>query len=274
VDYFAAAYQDGETPNPCLVCNPKIKFGVLLEAARRRGATHLATGHYARVARAPSGAYRLYKGVDAAKDQSYFLARLSPDQLSHACFPLGPLTKDRVRELAARAGLAPVARRESQDVCFIRGANYADFVVNITGRHPRPGDIVDGAGNRVGRHNGLHRFTVGQRRGINCPASRPYYVVRIDTRRNRLVVGFKDELQVDRCRVRDINWIVDAPSGPIAVDTRIRYRHHAVAATLRPHGADRAGIRFQRPQAAVTPGQGAVFYRGDEVLGSGWIERG
>lgn len=272
VDYFTAAYQAGETPNPCLVCNPMIKFGVLLDAARRRGATHLATGHYARVDRDPSGHFRLYKGRDAAKDQSYFLSRLTRAQLPHACFPLGTWTKDRVREVAGQTGLSPVSPSESQDVCFIRDATVADFIVKVTGRRPQPGDIVDRAGNRVGRHAGLHRYTIGQRRGINIPASQAYYVLRIDCRRNRLVVGFKDELNAARCRVRDINWIAEAPAGPIAVETRIRYRHQAVDAVLRPHGIDRASMHFQHPQAAVTPGQGAVFYRGDEVLGSGWIE--
>jgi tRNA-specific 2-thiouridylase len=271
VDYFSAAYQNGKTPNPCLVCNPAIKFGVLLDEARRLGASRLATGHYARVQAGRDGRYRLRKGVDEKKDQSYFLSRLTQDQLACAVFPLGTWTKDNVRALAAENGLKPVNRKESQDVCFIKDSNYKDFLIQADGIHPQAGDIVDTSGNRLGSHAGLHRYTVGQRRGINCPASQPYYVVRIDARRNRLVVGAKDELYTSRCRVTDVNWIAGAPEGPIRADTRIRYRHRAVAATVSPDGDDGAVVRFDEPQAAVTPGQGAVFYRGDEVLGGGWI---
>lgn len=272
VDYFAAAYQIGETPNPCLVCNPTIKFGVLLQKARQMGASCLATGHYARVETDASARYRLLKGLDGGKDQSYFLARLTQDQLARACFPLGSWTKDRVRALAAEKGLAPLARSESQDVCFVRDAGYADFLVETVGMIPRPGEIVDTQGRRVGTHEGLHRFTVGQRRGINCPASRPYYVIRIEPRRNRLVVGFKEERYADSCRVRDINWIADVPDGPMAVDTRIRYRHQAVPSTVTPDQKGGATVRFEAPQSSVTPGQGAVFYRGEEVIGGGWIQ--
>ena len=271
VDYFTAAYQNGKTPNPCLVCNPAIKFGVLFDEARQLGASRLATGHYARVEVGQGGRYRLRRGVDENKDQSYFLSRLTQEQLARACFPLGTWTKVQVRALAAEKGLQPLTRQESQDVCFIRDTGYADFLVQATGICPQPGDIVDTAGHRVGTHNGLHRYTVGQRRGINCPASQAFYVTRIDTRRNRLVVGFKDELAAKSCRVTDINWIASVPEGPMAVDTRIRYRHIAVPSTVSPVGHDDAVVRFDQPQAAVTPGQGAVFYRGDEVIGGGWI---
>lgn len=273
VDYFTAAYQKGETPNPCLVCNPLIKFGALLTKARQLRATQLATGHYARVERRGQGRYQLRKGVDARKDQSYFLARLTQDQLAQACFPLGEWTKQQVKELAEEKGLRPMTRQESQDVCFIQEASYADFLKRTGGMDCPPGDIVDTAGRLVGTHDGLHRFTVGQRRGINCPASQAYYVVRLDTRNNRLVVGFKDELTTGSCRVREINWINSIPGGSVAVDTRIRYRHRAVASVVTPIGDDEAVVRFEEPQAAVTPGQGAVFYRGDQILGGGWIER-
>ena len=272
VDYFTAAYQNGETPNPCLVCNPTIKFGALLKEARQLGASRLATGHYARVEMGQGGRYRLRKGVDENKDQSYFLSRLTQDQLAQACFPLGAWTKVQVRALAATKGLSPLTRKESQDVCFIRETTYSDFLIRTTAICPPPGDIMDTAGRRVGTHNGLHRYTVGQRRGINCPASEAYYVVRIDTRRNRLVVGFKDELLAKSCRVTDINWIAVVPEGPLAAHTRIRYRHRAVASMVSPIGHDGAVVRFDQPQAAVTPGQGAVFYQGDEVIGGGWIE--
>ena len=273
VDYFTAAYRNGKTPNPCLVCNPSIKFGVLLDKARQLGASRLATGHYARVEASRGGRYRLRKGLDETKDQSYFLARLTQAQLARACFPLGSWTKVQVRALAVEKGLRPLTRQESQDVCFIRDANYADFLIKTGDVSPQSGDIVDTAGTRVGTHSGLYRYTVGQRRGINCPASQAFYVTRIDTRRNRLVVGFKDELATKSCRVTDINWIAGAPEGPMAIDTRIRYRHSAVPSRVSPVGRDGAVVRFDRPQAAVTPGQGAVFYRGDEVIGGGWIAK-
>jgi tRNA-specific 2-thiouridylase len=272
VDYFTAAYHSGKTPNPCLVCNPAIKFGVLLDKARQLGASRLATGHYARVESSRGGRYRLRRGLDETKDQSYFLSRLTQAQLARTCFPLGRWTKVQVMALAAGKGLQPLTRQESQDVCFIRDTNYADFLIRTTGINPRSGAIVDTAGHRVGTHSGLHRYTVGQRRGINCPASQAFYVTRIDTRRNRLVVGFKDELVAQSCRVADINWIADIPEGPMVVDTRIRYRHTAVPSTVSPVGHDGAVVRFDQPQAAVTPGQGAVFYRGDEVIGGGWID--
>ncbi len=271
VDYFTAAYQNGETPNPCLVCNPAIKFGALLEEARKLGAVRLATGHYARLEAVEGGRLRLRKGVDGDKDQSYFLSRLAQDQLARACFPLGTWTKSQVRSLAAAKGLHPLTDQESQDVCFIRDANYSAFIIREYGIRPQPGDIMDTSGHRVGTHNGLYRYTVGQRRGINCPASQAYYVVRLDPRHNRLIVGFKDELIARSCRVTDINWIAGVPHGPLAADTRIRYRHRAVASMVSPVGRDCAVVTFDQPQAAVTPGQGAVFYQGDEVIGGGWI---
>ncbi|MGA6924279.1 MAG: tRNA 2-thiouridine(34) synthase MnmA, partial [Desulfosarcina sp.] len=271
VEYFRSAYRMGKTPNPCLVCNPEIKFGVLLEKARQLGASRLATGHYARVASGPDGRPRLLTGLDRSKDQSYFLSRLTREQLARACFPLGGWTKSGVRALAAQKGLHPSDRVESQDVCFIKSAHYTDFLAHTRGFQPLPGEIVDTAGRRVGTHDGLHRYTVGQRRGINCPAGQAYYVVRIDVTRNRLVVGFKDSLIADGCRVTGINWIADAPDRPMRVDTRIRYRHRPVPSTVSPVGPREAKLRFVEPQTAVTPGQGAVFYQGDEVVGGGWI---
>ena len=271
VDHFTAAYQTGTTPNPCLICNPGIKFGALLQAARQRGAARLATGHYARVDRDQSGRYRLRKGVDETKDQSYFLSRLNQKQLARACFPLGTWTKEKVREYAADRGLDPVIRSESQDVCFIRDRNYIEFIEQHTGIIAPSGPIVDTTGRRVGTHNGLHRYTIGQRRGINVPASHAYYVIRIDARRNRLIVGSKEERYASGCRVHDINWIAAVPHHPLQVDTRIRYRHRAATSIVSPVEGRGADVRFVEPQSSVTPGQGAVFYRGDEVLGGGWI---
>jgi tRNA-uridine 2-sulfurtransferase len=268
VDYFTETYRKGETPNPCMGCNPRIKFGALLDWAETAGARFLATGHYAKVLHGNDGRSRLLKGADPAKDQSYFLARLTRRQLAHAVFPLGALTKRRVRAIAAEHRLGPASSEESQDVCFVRTGGYADFIGR---RNSPPGLIEDTSGVIVGEHLGLHRFTVGQRRGINRPAAHPFYVVRIDRGRNRLVVGTREELLSTGCRVVDINWIAPPPAGPVRVATRVRYRHLEAPSAVTPTGPDSALVRFDAPQSAVTPGQSAVFYAGEEVLGGGFI---
>jgi tRNA-specific 2-thiouridylase len=271
VDYFINTYQAGQTPNPCLVCNPHIKFGTVLQFARQLGATHLATGHYARVHQTNDGRWHLYRGMDPLKDQSYFLSFLSQRQLSQALFPLGHMTKKKVKTLAAQKGLRPIVKAESQDICFIRGRSYVDFLMSGSGFHPEPGLIEDVQGRIIGEHDGLHRFTIGQRRGINCPAPHPYYVIRLDVKRNRLVVGSQEELQVAEFRVSALNWIIEPPQTPLEVSVRVRYRHAAVEAILYPQ-PDSCQVRFHRPQQAVTPGQGAVFYIDNEVLGGGIID--
>ncbi|MCJ8500622.1 tRNA 2-thiouridine(34) synthase MnmA [Desulfatitalea alkaliphila] len=272
VDYFVATYAAGATPNPCLVCNPSIKFDLLLRQARTLGAERLATGHYARIAPAEGHRrIRLLQGVDPQKDQSYFLARLTQDQLAGAVLPLGDLHKSETRQMARRLGLVAPVTGESQDVCFIRDNRYADFLGRSVGFKPQPGPVEDLHGNVIGRHPGLHHFTIGQRRGINCPAAAPYYVVRLDHKRNCLIVGGKEDLLQSRCTVTTINWIAPPPAAPMAIRVRIRYRHAAVPATLVPTAAQQAEIHFATPEAAVTPGQGAVFYCGEEVLGGGWI---
>lgn len=271
VDYFAQAYQSGQTPNPCLVCNAAIKFGLLMDTARQLGATRLATGHYARVQAGPDGRFRLRQGADQRKDQSYFLCRLTQDQLARAVFPLGTWTKAQVKSLAAARGLQPVTRQESQDVCFIGDMTYAEFLLRHAHCPTRPGEIVDTDGKPLGRHDGLQRYTIGQRRGINIPAAQAYYVVRIDARCNRLIVGRKADVYARRCTVQDINWIAAPPAEALALKVRIRYRHRAVPALVAPLETSCAVVRFDQPQAAVTPGQGAVFYMGDEVVGGGWI---
>jgi tRNA-specific 2-thiouridylase len=272
VDYFVTTYGLGKTPNPCLVCNPSIKFDILWEKARALGAVQIATGHYARIETANDGRMRLLRGIDKQKEQSYFLSRLSQRQLAVATLPLGAMTKEQTRRLARQHGLVPATAQESQDVCFIKTGTYGDFLAQQPQFSPRPGTIEDLQGRTVGRHKGLHRFTIGQRRGIDCPATEPYYVVRLDPHRNCLVVGGKKDLLATHCRVYQINWIAPPPQAPIPVMTRVRYRHKPVPSTLTPMAADRAEILFERPEAAVTPGQGAVFYAGDEVLGGGWIE--
>ncbi len=272
VDYFVKSYLRGLTPNPCLVCNPTIKFGAVFAFARQLGAARLATGHYARVRKDDNGGLHLYRGVDAEKDQSYFLARLTSEQLAHAVFPLGQMTKADTKALARAKGLKPLSSKESQDVCFIQSTTYGAFLEQH-GMPFKPGPIVDLQGNKLGEHKGLHHYTIGQRRGINCPAAHPYYVVKIEPEHNRLTVGTSQDLTTDRCRVEAINWIQPPPAKALQVLTRVRYRHSAAASMLVPRGPHAADIVFDVPQKALTPGQGAVFYDEDEVLGGGWIVR-
>lgn len=272
VDYFTRTYQAGKTPNPCLICNPAIKFDLLARRAEGLGADRLATGHYARRSIDSAGRFCLLKGLDGVKDQSYFLARLTQQQLAKACFPLGGMQKTETVQLARSQHLEAVTQAESQDVCFIQNGSYADFLQTQQDLSAEPGLIEDVRGKVLGHHPGLHRFTIGQRRGINCPAADPYYVVRIDIPRNRLIVGFKNDLLSSRCRVIDINWIGDIPQAPVRLATRLRYRSQEVSCTLTPIDRTTAMVCFDEPQQAVTPGQGAVFYQKDVVLGGGFID--
>ncbi|MBW1697472.1 MAG: tRNA 2-thiouridine(34) synthase MnmA [Deltaproteobacteria bacterium] len=273
VAYFVRTYQAGRTPNPCIVCNPLIKFGFLFKAAQKLGATALATGHYASVIRDETGRFHLFKGVDPEKEQSYFLSRLEKNHLSRARFPLAKMTKPQVIQIAKEKGFLTFVKKESQNICFVGQKPYARFLIQKAGIKPKPGPIVDMKGHRIGEHMGVHLFTIGQRRGINCPAEKPFYVVRIDTRNNRLVVGDKKDLLAWECKVEDIRWIQDPPSSPVTVETKVRYRHKAAPCILIPIDKKSALIRFKKPQSAVTPGQCAAFYSGEEVLGSGWIEQ-
>lgn len=271
VNYFLRSYASGRTPNPCVQCNRDIKFGIALKAAARMGATHLATGHYARI-RNTGDQCKLLQGRDRQKDQSYFLSMLRPHQLSCALFPLGEMNKDQVREIARQNGLQPLSSRESQDICFVRNRHYADFLESKKGRIFPPGPIVDTQNKRIGTHKGLHRYTIGQRRGIDCPAQSPYYVVDIDPAANRLVVGYKNSLYKETCFIQQVNWLVSKPHGPIEVRARIRYRHAGAEAEIYPLENNRAVIGFKTPQKAITPGQAAVCYRHERVVAAGWIE--
>lgn len=272
VDYFVRTYQQGKTPNPCLLCNPVIKFNILYHQTKALGMDRIATGHYARNIAGSDGRRHLLHAADPHKDQSYFLARLTQEQLDRAVFPLAEFTKHQTRKFAADRGLHPVTAQESQDICFIKNGHYGEFLARQPGFVPRPGPIEDTLGRVIGRHNGLHLFTIGQRRGINCPAAQPYYVVRIDMQRNCLVVGFKEHLLTGRFRTEQINWICPPPLESLEISVKVRYRHKAVPATLTPLNEDTADIILHQPEPAVTPGQGAVFYQGDEVLGGGWIQ--
>ena len=272
VNYFIDTYKRGKTPNPCLVCNSAIKFDALRDFASKIGAVHLATGHYAKVTPGGKERFLLKKGVDPEKEQSYFLAFLTQSQLSHAVFPLGDMKKQEAVALAKNIGLYEEVEKESQDVCFVKGLTYKEFLESQIDFSLKPGEIVDVDGKVIGRHNGLHRYTIGQRRGIDCPAKEPYYVLQIDMKRNRLVVGFKKDLAVSECRVEKINWIVETPRLPFSATTRVRYRHRAAPSTVIPVTDEDAIVKFDNPQEAITPGQGAVFYDGEIALGGGWIE--
>lgn len=276
VQYFISTYSQGRTPNPCMICNQKIKFGILLEQAKKLGAEYLATGHYATIANPLTRPDQnishawLEKGTDRAKDQSYFLARLSSSQLSRIVCPLANFTKDQVKNLAAQCNLAPLGAKESQDICFIHGP-VGEFISEKTGMNFQKGPVMDMKGRQVGTHDGVFRFTIGQRRGINCPASQPYYVKKIDPAKNTLHVCFKQDLAQTQMVVDNIMWN-DPDSDDIQdLKTKIRYHHKEADSRLYRNGS--AGrVIFTRPQHAVTPGQAAVFYKGKKVSGSGIIQ--
>lgn len=272
INYFVQTYQSGKTPNPCLVCNADIKFGTLRTIAKQFGATALATGHYARVFQTQDGKFHLLKGIDPVKDQSYFLARLNQHHLKDAMFPLGNYTKSQIRQFMKEKHLTPVVKQESQDICFIKGMTYGEFLLKRLGFKSEPGLIETVDGMIIGEHNGLHQFTIGQRRGINCPAAEPYYVIRLDCQRNRLIVGFKKYLYSSQCTVENINWIHSIPESPFIAETRVRYRHQAVRSEVHLVDHQTATVKFYSPEPAVTPGQAAVFYKEEEVIGGGWIQ--
>jgi tRNA-specific 2-thiouridylase len=282
VQPFVTSYLNGETPIPCVACNSRLKFASLDRLALSLGCEKVATGHYARVEfDTATNRYRLLRGLNEQKDQSYFLWELTQAQLSRALFPLGEMSKPEAREAARQHGLKGVAeKKESQEICFVPDGNYAGFIdrylaaENETDRLPGSGEIVDIEGRVVGQHEGIHRYTIGQRRGIGIAQQRPLYVVSINADTNRVVVGSDEELLSNEFTAAGVNWIsFDNPSNPVRADVRVRYRHTAAPATITPLPLRRARVVFDEPQRAITPGQATVFYRGDEVVGGGWIVR-
>ncbi len=271
---FVSDYLGGRTPLPCARCNTEVKFASLVEKTRSFGAARVATGHYARKDdQGETGRLRLLKGRDPAKDQSYFLFGLTPEQLQAALFPVGDIDKAEVRRIARARDLPVADKAESQEICFVPDGDYAAFVERQAGGATRPGPIVDDAGLEIGRHEGVHRFTVGQRRGLGLASSRPRYVLELRPVTATLVVGGEEDLLSDVLRVREVNWLsVPEPAREFRASVRIRYRHPEAPATIRPLGARRAEVRFDEPQRAITPGQAAVFYQGEVCLGGGWIE--
>jgi tRNA-uridine 2-sulfurtransferase len=271
---FVGEYLAGRTPLPCAHCNSELKFAELMDRAAGLGASAVATGHYARAVRdEASGRWRLLRGVDPAKDQAYFLFSLTQEQLAHSMFPLGALEKTAVRELARRYGLRVAEKPDSQEICFVPNDDYAAVIDARAPGASRPGRIVDTSGREMGRHDGIHRFTIGQRKGLGIAAPAPLYVVRIDAPTRTVVVGSKRDLERLVLEASKVNWVAGVePAGPIAASVQIRYRHPAARAAIEPLGDGRARVTFETPQPAVTPGQAAVFYDGEEVLGGGWID--
>ncbi len=271
VDYFIAEYTAGRTPNPCVRCNRFIRFGLLKERALALGADTLATGHYARIQKI-NGVYRLLRGRDASKDQSYFLHALTQEQLAHTRFPLGRLTKNEVRTIARQHDLPVAEHTESQDVCFLKGGDYRKFLAEQAPDVMRPGPILDTAGHLLGEHRGLAAYTIGQRKGLNISAPEPLYVLTIKPEDNTIIVGTADELGRDRCIVENVHYISgDVPHSLFRAEAQIRYRARPASVTMSPMPGDRAKAQFDEPQRDITPGQFLVLYEGDRVLGGGTI---
>lgn len=271
VEGFAAEYARGRTPNPCLICNQYVKFGLLLEHARQNGCDRLATGHYARIMQ-EDGRYTLMRAVDVSKDQSYFLYSLDQERLATVLFPLGAHTKRRVRELAAGWNLTVAQRPESQDACFLEGVDYRKFLVERWPEVGRPGPIVDRSGHTLGRHKGLAFYTVGQREGLGIAAPHPLYVIGLDTGHNALVVGWAEELGRNAFLAEAMRYVSgEPPSSDVALEAKIRYRAIPVSARITPLSEAKARIDLGRPLRDITPGQAVVLYAGECVVGGGVI---
>jgi tRNA-specific 2-thiouridylase len=275
---FVEQYLSGRTPIACTNCNTDVKFEPLLRMARQIGAERLATGHYARISRnADTNRWELWRARDGSKDQSYFLWGLTQEQLSKSDFPLGELTKDEVRDLARRVKLPVAEKPESMELCFVPNGNYVQFIQAYSAERGAPltdheGEIVDESGTVIGRHNGVHHFTIGQRKGLGFATGKPMYVVSIDPAKNRVVAGEDNSLRTSSFEVHEINWVsIAAPSEPVCAQVKIRHKHEPASALVEPLGNSRARVTFNQPQRAITPGQGAVFYDAERVLAGGWI---
>jgi tRNA-specific 2-thiouridylase len=272
---FLDAYRRGKTPNPCVICNPKVKFALLQEQAVSLGAKMVATGHYARLLSDDTdGTVRLFRGRDHGKDQSYFLHGLNQEQLALTFFPLGDYLKNEVKQLAADAGMSNYYRPESQEICFLSDKDYRGFLEEqLASDLPQPGPILDMRGRQLGEHAGIHRYTIGQRRGIGIPSTAPYYVVALEPDTNTVRVGRKGDLRRREFMVTGLNWVaISPPTSELKALVQVRSRHRVAPALLMP-AIGGVLVRFVDKQKAITPGQSAVFYSDDEVLGGGMIER-
>ena len=270
---FVREYASGRTPIPCAHCNSDLKFATLLERARGLGAEQVATGHYARVEQRRDGRWLLERSTDREKDQSYFLFSLTQDQLARAAFPVGDLTKPRVREEARRLGLKVADKPDSQEICFVPGGDYASFVAGKNPGVAQAGAIVNEEGRQLGEHGGVHRFTVGQRKGLGVAAAAPLYVLKLEPETRTVVVGPREALERRSLTASGVNWIAcEAPAEWMRVEGQIRHRHQPASGRVRALLDRRAELEFDQPQTAITPGQAVVFYDGDVVVGGGWIE--
>ncbi|HKP68683.1 MAG TPA: tRNA 2-thiouridine(34) synthase MnmA [Pyrinomonadaceae bacterium] len=284
VEPFVQSYLSGETPIPCVACNSRLKFASLDRMAQSLACDKVATGHYARVEYDEAAdRYRLFRGKNHWKDQSYFLWELTQDQLSRAYFPLGEMQKSEVRDIARDANLYTADKQESQEICFVPDGKYSEFIDRYLEHEdrseevPASGDIVNTSGEPVGEHGGIHRYTIGQRRGLGIANEKPLYVVQIERARNRIIVGEADELESIEFVAKGVNWVAfDEPAEPVRAKAKVRYRHDPAPATIHALPGGRARIVFDEPQRAITPGQATIFYDiddDDEVVGGGWIAR-
>lgn len=271
ISHFCSEYFSGRTPNPCAVCNKKIKFGLLLEKALELGADFLATGHYVSLVE-EEGQRFICKGVDRNKDQSYFLFSLIQEQLSHCLFPLGNLNKQQVRKHATRFGFQIAESDESQDICFIPDGDYVNFLESEQGSGKLNGEIVHVSGTVLGQHRGIYRYTIGQRKGLGIGWTEPLFVVGIDAEKKKVIVGEKKFLSRTEMILEQCCWSLPEPTESISSLCRIRYRHTEVPVTVEPLGNHCVRVMFDSPQDGITPGQAAVFYAGDLVIGGGWIQ--
>ncbi|MCP4131462.1 MAG: tRNA 2-thiouridine(34) synthase MnmA [bacterium] len=278
VDPFCRAYLRGRTPNPCVMCNPKIKFKTLIEYARSLGCEKVATGHYSNIRQTDSGRFYISRGPDPAKDQTYFLFRLSQETLANILFPLGGYVKEKIREIAVKHNLVVADKAESQEICFIPDDDYAGFIENRTGTVPPPGDIVDAEGTVLGQHKGIHKYTIGQRRGLGISAPYPLYVVEIDAGQNRIIAGYKDELNKTGVLVNDITYMKATSLDKLDVYVKTRSTQRPVKARIEEQneaGSVEIAATFEEAQTGISPGQAAVFYNEDgDVLGGGTIDKG
>ncbi len=274
ISYFAEEYRAGRTPNPCVMCNQKLKFGSLISRAKKLGAEKIATGHFARVETTPEGRVLLKKGLDSRKDQSYFLFSLRQDQLAFSMFPLGEKTKADTREVARECNLKTADKEESMEICFVPDKDYGKFLQDAKLVQKHKGEIVDTYGKVLGHHDGIEFYTIGQRKGLGITTAKPVYVVELDPARNRVVVGDETALDRDELIVERCNWIpYDVPPETIRASAKIRYNHPGTPATITPLPDGKAKVKLDIPQRAITPGQACVFYDEDLVVGGGWIAR-
>ena len=274
IRYFIDTYEAGGTPNPCIECNRTMKFSHMYDLARQQGCDGIATGHYARIARREDGRWLLKKGLDESKDQSYFLYVMTQEMLSHTLFPVGELSKADVRRLAEKNGLVSARKRDSQDICFVPDGDYASFICSYTGKDYPAGDFVDESGRVLGRHEGMIRYTVGQRRGLGVSGGKPLYVCRKCAEDNTILLTDNDRLFGDTLYGEKLNLIaVERLDGPLRCKARIRYRHREQPAIVTPVGEDRIMVVFDEPQRAITAGQAVVLYDGDTVIGGATICR-